>query len=67
MVMLGKNRKVGHFKAPSMLVGFSCEHDEDCYPLWKSKIEQVTKMRDVIWLKESFFGNRITFKCSVNW
>jgi hypothetical protein len=38
-----------------MFVGYSKDHDGDCYNMWYRKTNRVYTKRDVIWLNKMYF------------
>ena len=42
-----------------MFIGYANNHDGDCYRMFNPKTDDVSKTRDMIWLRQIFMRNKI--------
>ncbi len=55
IIKTGKVRKTRDLGVTSMFVGYTSNHEGDCYRLWNPKTKKVSKTRDMIFLNRMFF------------
>ena len=48
--------KIADRGIPCMFVGYSKDHDGDCYDMWYPKTSRIYTTRDVIWLRRMYYS-----------